>query len=63
MTLSKKELNKAINEITQDRSIIERFATMGGDTASGTRADLDRLLKDQRVTFKRLIEQAKIKEE
>ncbi len=56
-------LNKKINEITQDRSIIERFATMGGDAAGGTRADLDRLLKDQRVTFKRLIEQAKIKEE
>ncbi len=56
-------LNKKINEITQDRSIIERFATMGGDAAVGTRADLERLLKDQRVTFKRLIEQAKIKEE
>ncbi len=56
-------LNKKVNEITSDRSIVERFATMGGDAATGTRADLDRLLKDQRVTFKRLIEQAKIKED
>lgn len=56
-------LNKRVNEITADRGIVERFATMGGDAATGTRADLDRLLKDQRVTFKRLIEQAKIKEE
>ena len=56
-------LNKKINEITQERSIVERFATMGGDAATGSRAELERLLKDQRVTFKRLIEQAKIKEE
>ena len=56
-------LNKRVNEITSERSIVERFASMGGDAATGTRADLDRLLKDQRVTFKRLIEQAKIKED
>ena len=56
-------MNKKINEITQDGGIADRFATMGGDAASGSRADLERLLKDQHVTFKRLIEQAKIKEE
>lgn len=56
-------LNRKINEITQDRRIAERFSGMGGDAASGSRADLERLLNDQRVTFKRLIDQAKIKEE
>ena len=56
-------MNKKINEITQDRGIAERFAGMGGDAASGSRADLERLLRVQRVTFKRLIEQARIKEE
>lgn len=56
-------LNRKINEITKDPNIVERFAGMGGDAASGSRAALERLLKDQRVTFKRLIEQAKISQE
>ena len=53
-------LNKKINEITRDPAIAERFITMGGDAATGTRAELERLLKDQTTTFKRLIETAKI---
>lgn len=55
-------LNRKVNEILRDPAIVEQFATMGGEAAPGSRAELDRVLKEQRVTFKRLIERANIHE-
>ena len=55
-------LNKNINAITSDRAVAERYASMGGEAAPGSRTDLERLLKEQRVLFRQLIEHANIKE-
>lgn len=55
-------VNRKVNEILKDPAIIEQFAAMGGEAAPGSRADLDRLLKEQRATFKGLIERANIRE-
>ena len=54
-------LNKEIRKITEDKAIVDKFATMGGDAASGSRAELEKTLADQRVLFKKLIETANIK--
>ncbi len=54
-------LNAKVREVTGDPAIAERFATMGGDAAIGTRAELDTILKGQRVLFRQLITKANIK--
>lgn len=54
-------LNRKVNEILKDPAIAERFLGMGGEAAPGSRADLDATFREQRGTFKRLIESAHIK--
>jgi len=53
-------LNKAINDVLKDPDLQQRFISIGGEAASGSRQDLDLILRDQRVTFSKLIEQAGI---
>lgn len=55
-------VNRKVGEILGDPAIVEQFAAMGGDAAPGSRAELEQVLKEQRVTFKRLIQQANIHE-
>lgn len=54
-------LNQKVNEILADPAIGERFLSMGGAPAPGSRAELDKILKGQFTDFRRLIEQANIK--
>ena len=56
-------LNRRINEITGDPAIADRFLGLGGEAARGSRDDLDKILREQRSTFRRLIQAANIKEE
>ncbi|WP_213958810.1 MULTISPECIES: tripartite tricarboxylate transporter substrate binding protein [unclassified Variovorax] len=56
-------LNRRINEVTSDPAIAERFLGLGGEAIRGSREDLDKLLREQRSTFRRLIQTANIKEE
>lgn len=55
------QLNAKVREILSDPAVAERFAGMGGDAAVGTRAELEALLKGQRVLFRQLIDKANIK--
>jgi tripartite-type tricarboxylate transporter receptor subunit TctC len=54
-------LNTKVREITSDPAIAQRFTTMGGEAAVGTRDDLEKMLRDQRVLFSQLIDSANIK--
>lgn len=55
------QLNAKVREITADPAIVERFASLGGDAAVGTRPELEAVLKEQRVLFRQLIDKANIK--
>ena len=56
-------LNRESRLVAQDPRLNERYEVFGAEAASGTRADLDRLIREQRVLFKGLVEQAKIQPE
>jgi tripartite-type tricarboxylate transporter receptor subunit TctC len=56
-------LNRESRVVAQDPKLNERFEIFGAVAASGSRADLERLIRDQRVLFKGLLEQAKINPE
>ena len=56
-------LNRESRMVAQDPRLNERYEIFGAEAASGTRAELDRLIKEQRTLFKGLVEQAKIKPE
>jgi tripartite-type tricarboxylate transporter receptor subunit TctC len=56
-------LNRESRVVAQDPKLNERFAVFGAEAASGTRAELDRLIRDQRTLFKGLVEEARIKPE
>lgn len=55
------QLNAKVREITADPDIALRFSGMGGDAAVGSRAELEALLKGQRVVFRQLIDKSGIK--
>jgi hypothetical protein len=56
-------LNRESRVVAQDPKLNERFEIFGAVAGSGSRADLERLIRDQRVLFKGLLEQAKINPE
>lgn len=56
-------LNRAARQAMQDPRVNERLAIFGAEAASGSVADAERLLREQRTLFKGLVEQAKIKPE
>jgi tripartite-type tricarboxylate transporter receptor subunit TctC len=56
-------LNRESRLVAQDPKLNERYEILGAMAASGSRAELERLIKDQRVLFKGLMDQAKIKPE
>lgn len=56
-------LNQEIRKITEDKAIGEKFIAMGGEAAVGSRDELERTLKDQRMLFRQLIAGANIKAE
>jgi tripartite-type tricarboxylate transporter receptor subunit TctC len=54
-------LNREINAITADPVVAELFVPMGGESAQGSPTDTEAMLRDQRVSFRKLIEIANIK--
>lgn len=56
-------LNSASRAVAADVKLGARYELFGAEAASGSRADLDRLIKEQRTLFKGLVEQAKIQPE
>ena len=56
-------LNRESRVVAQDPALKERYAIFGAEPASGSRAELDRLIRDQRALFTGLVKQAKISPE
>ncbi|NML44299.1 tripartite tricarboxylate transporter substrate binding protein [Ramlibacter sp. G-1-2-2] len=56
-------LNAKVREVLAAPDVAQRFVDMGGEVAMGSRAELDQILKGQRVLFRELITRANIKQD
>jgi tripartite-type tricarboxylate transporter receptor subunit TctC len=54
------KINTAVNAALQDKDIIERFARLGGEPASGTALGFTAMVKADREAWRKVIAERKI---